>query len=272
MSAKIPNDWRRFESLVEIVAHLRGPDGCPWDKEQTHLSLAPYAIEEVFEFVEAIEKKDQDPSEFTIKEELGDVLFQVILHCQLAKEREAFDIHDVLEIINQKMVRRHPHVFADVKADSADEVVKNWEQIKKQEKEKKPHQPNATFDIPANMPALQKSLKIGKKTEKLKFDWNNADEVMLKVKEELHELDETISQDSLERKEEEIGDLLFAIAQLARHLKIEPESALRKANQKFESRFFSMVQLAESKNLNFDKLSTEEKEQLWQEIKIIKKN
>jgi tetrapyrrole methylase family protein/MazG family protein len=272
MNSKIPNNWRRFESLVEIVAHLRGPDGCPWDKEQTHLSLAPYAIEEVFEFVEALEKKDNDPTEFNLKEELGDVLFQIILHCQLAKERNAFDIHDVIEIINQKMVRRHPHVFADTKADNADEVIRNWEQIKKQEKEKKQATPLEHFDLPNGLPALQKSFKIGKKTEKFQFDWSNASEVFLKVEEELTELKEAVSNESLERQEEEMGDLLFAISQLSRHLKIEPESALRKANLKFESRFFAMLNLAKSKDLNFDKLSTKEKEKLWQEIKTIQKN
>lgn len=276
MSSKIPKDWRQFESLVEIVAHLRGPDGCPWDKEQTHLSLAPYAIEEVFEFVEALEKKDGDPTEFIIKEELGDVLFQVIFHCQLAKERKAFDIHDVLEIINQKMVRRHPHVFSDVKAETSAEVINNWEAIKKQEKEKRKKIDSnlspSTFDLPPSLPALQKSYKIGKKTEKLQFDWSNAQEVLLKVKEELAELEEAMANETTERQEEELGDLLFAVAQLARHLKIEPESAARKANHKFESRFFAMLKLAESKNLNFSSLSTEEKENLWGQIKTIQKN
>jgi tetrapyrrole methylase family protein/MazG family protein len=267
MSSKIPNDWRRFESLVEIVAHLRGPDGCPWDREQTHLSLAPYAIEEVFEFVEALESKNSDPTEFALKEELGDVLFQVVLHCQLAKERQAFDIHDVLEILNEKMVRRHPHVFADTKAETSDEVLKNWEQIKKQEKEKKQITETPSFQLPPQLPALQKAYKIGKKTEKLNFDWNNSQEVLLKVKEELNELEQTISGESTERQEEELGDLLFAIAQLARHLKIEPESAARKANNKFETRFFAMLALAKTKGLNFNELSIIEKEKLWQEIK-----
>jgi tetrapyrrole methylase family protein/MazG family protein len=269
MSTKVPKDWRSFESLTEIVAHLRGPEGCPWDKEQTHLSLAPYAIEEVFEFVDALENNN-DPLEKSIKEELGDMLFQVVLHCQLAKERKIFDIHDVLEVLNKKMVRRHPHVFSNFKADSSDEVVKNWDEIKKLEK-KENSQPSH-FELPLNLPALQKSYKIGKKTEKLKFDWNNVSEVLLKVKEELQELEETIiNNESLARQEEELGDLLFSIAQLGRHLKIEPETAARKANNKFETRFFTMLELSRLKGLDFNKLSISEKEKLWQEIKISNK-
>lgn len=270
MNSKIPQDWKKFESLVEIIAHLRGPEGCPWDKEQTHQSLAQYAVEEVFELVDAIEKKHQDTDEYLFKEELGDVLFQVVLHCQLAKERNAFEIGDVLEILNQKMVRRHPHVFADVKADNAEEVVKNWEQIKKQEKEKQPKQQVNPFDLPINLPALQKAYKIGRKTEKLAFDWKNQQEVYCKVQEELAELHESLSKESFERQEEEFGDLLFAMAQWARHLKIEPETALRKANQKFEARFIKMLELADSQGLDFQSLSTDEKENLWNAIKNLK--
>jgi tetrapyrrole methylase family protein/MazG family protein len=272
MSAKVPQDLKKFESLVEIVAHLRGPEGCPWDKEQTHQSLAQYAVEEVFELVDAIERNHPNHgedifNEDLFKEELGDVLFQVILQCQVAKERKAFCIDDVLEILNQKMVRRHPHVFGDVKAENAAEVVKNWEQIKRQEKEKNQKQSVGPFDIPLQLPALQRSFKIGLKTEKARFDWQNSQEVYQKVKEELDELHESLAKETYDRQEEEFGDLLFALAQWARHLKIEPETALRKANQKFESRYAKMLALAQSKGLNFQGLSIAEKESLWCEIK-----
>lgn len=261
---KAPSSPREFQALVEIVAALRGPDGCPWDKDQTHVSLTPYAIEETAELVEAVEKAD----DAKIREELGDVLFQVVLHAQLAAERGAFDIHDVVETLNKKMVRRHPHVFADVKAETADDVVANWEQIKKEEAGGKKKDP---LDAPVHLPALQRSAKIGFRTQKLKFDWDNADQVWAKVQEEVAELAEAFDDDNDEQINHELGDVLFSLAQFARHLNKDPEQILRTANRRFETRFGTMMALVQNNNQNWDRLTNEEKEALWAEAKKIEK-
>ncbi|MCB0368761.1 MAG: nucleoside triphosphate pyrophosphohydrolase [Bdellovibrionales bacterium] len=253
---------------MQIVKDLRGPDGCPWDKEQTHESLAPFAIEEVYELIESIERNDTEH----FKEELGDVLFQVALHCQLAEELNEFSYRDVLQTLCEKLVRRHPHVFSDVKVKDINEVWSNWEKIKKQEKESKnkQNQPIKTFDFPAALPALQRAHKIGVKSEKLKFDWQHPDDVFNKVLEELNELKVEVEQNSAKEKiQEEFGDLLFSLAQWARHLNLEAEQTLRKANSKFENRFNKMMSLVSKKKLDWNLLSDSEKESLWQEIKNI---
>ncbi len=169
---------------MQIVRSLRGPGGCPWDKEQTHQTLAPYAIEEVYEFVEAIESKNDE----LVKDELGDVLFQVALHAALAEERDAFKIQDVIHNINEKLVRRHPHVFSGQSVSGIDEVWKNWEEIKKNEKKNSPKKSLGPFDFPNTLPALQRAHKIGVKSQKLKFDWSSSDQVLKKVWEEINEL------------------------------------------------------------------------------------
>lgn len=251
---------------MEIVAHLRGPDGCPWDKEQDHKTLAPYAIEETYELVEALEEKNDNKT----KDELGDVLFQVALHAQLAKERGAFTIREVLQNLNEKMVRRHPHVFSDTQVSGTEEVWKNWEKIKKAEKKN-----NKPIDIPEVLPALQRSYKIGVKTQKMGFDWSKVPEVLDKVKEELQEFEveyakkgQTENDSATEsRIEEELGDLLFSVAQLVRHCGFEPEQALRAANRKFIDRFSKMHELCAERGQSFDALSLDEKENLWREVK-----
>ena len=263
---RILND---FSSLMQIVKDLRGPDGCPWDKEQTHESLTPFAIEEVYELVQAIENKDDTHT----KEELGDVLFQVALHSQLAEERAAFTIYEVLETLCSKLIRRHPHVFGDKKTASLDEVWKNWEQIKATEKKDKQIK-TSTFDFPPSLPSLQRAYKIGLKSQKIGFDWKTAQEVFLKVQEELEELKveidlHTKNQNRFDKMEEEFGDLLFSLCQWARHLSIEPEQALRKANQKFINRFDKVLELCQSKQWNWETLSDSQKEQLWSEVKAI---
>ena len=256
-----PTELKSFSALMEIVATLRGPNGCPWDKEQTHQSLTPFAIEEVFEFVEAVERSDNHE----MKEELGDVLFQVALHAQLASERNAFTIEDVLVALNSKMIRRHPHVFGNEKASTSEEVLANWEIIKKQEKSQKKTAEH--FEIPAALPALQRSFKIGKKTQKSGFDWPEASAVKDKVLEELKEVDESIIDKDDEKVAEELGDLLFSVAQYVRHLGHEPESCLRLANRKFERRYFSMLEMCRLKNISFESLSLAEKEDLWIKVK-----
>jgi tetrapyrrole methylase family protein/MazG family protein len=262
---KAPQDLEKFESLIELVASLRGPDGCPWNQEQTHKTLAPYAVEETYELVEALEQNDDQK----LKEELGDVLFQVALHAQLAQERGAFTIDDVLRTLNEKMVRRHPHVFSGVQVENLEAVWQNWEKIKKAEKAAKETLGGVkkVIDIPEHIPALQRAYKIGVKTQKAGFDWSNPEQVFEKVQEEVAEVAAEIPGRNLERLEIEIGDLLFSVAQLARHFGFEPEQTLRGANRKFLDRYEGMHALCFDRSLNFENLSLDEKEKLWAEVK-----
>ena len=256
-----PTTLNNFESLIQVIKDLRGPNGCPWDKEQSHLSLTPYAIEEVYELVEAIESGN-DPH---ICEELGDVLFQIVLHTTLAEERHAFEMSDVIQSITSKVVRRHPHVFADTKVKNTEEVIKNWDEIKKQEKKNKPDK-NELFDIPTGLPSLQGAQKIGEKTKKYNFDWSDANQVLQHLKSEIIELEQAINERNSFHIKHEIGDVLFTTAQLARHLDTEPESDLREANRRFIKRFNKMILTKNSLN-EFIDLSPSEKESLWTQVK-----
>jgi tetrapyrrole methylase family protein / MazG family protein len=257
----VPDDLRSFTSLVQIMESLRSPEGgCPWDLEQTHQSLVQFAIEEVFELSEAIESGNLK----NLVEELGDVLLQVVFHSELGRQEKRFDVHDVIEGICTKLVTRHPHVFGDIKVTGSKDVLKNWDEIKKKEKSDRSQ---SEFGIPKHLPALQRAHKIGVKTESAKFDWSEISGVMDKVKEELAEVEETIKSGNQDRQEDELGDLLFAISQLARHLKIDPEQSLRRANRKFETRFFEMQKIARQKQLDWNTLSLDEKEGLWAEAK-----
>ena len=262
-----PTNLRDISSLVEIVEQLRGPQGCPWDKEQTHESLTQYAIEETHELVEVLEAPRNAANDDLMKEELGDVLFQVILHSQLASERGAFNLSDVIENISEKLIRRHPHVFANLAVKNSQEVIENWEKIKKEEKGNDNSNNPYAITVPA-LPALQKAYKIGKKTEKLKFDWTNIEDVLLKVEEEYNELHEALDLDSDDAIEHELGDVLFSLAQLGRHLELEPEQVLRKANSRFESRFKLMVELSQQDGIDWGSLSMEQKEIYWQKAKL----
>ncbi len=265
---KPPKNLRHFSSLVEVVKSLRGPKGCPWDKEQTAKSLTPFIIEEAYELVEAIESGKQEE----IVEELGDLLLQVVLQAQIANEEKDFSIDDVVEGIGSKLVRRHPHVFSNVKVKDSEEVLSNWEDIKRQEKKSKGAKGKGPekFNFPKYLPALQTSGKIGEKTKKYNFDWPNAQAVFAKVREEFNELENALNFSNSDHQLEELGDLLFSLAQLARHLKMDPEQTLRKTNKKFEKRFFKMKKLAGQMGKDLKKLKTEELEILWQEIKTRK--
>ncbi len=266
---KVPANLRHIESLVEIVAALRGPDGCPWDKEQTHQSLTQYAIEEVHEFVEAVEAPSHPSKDHKMKDELGDVLFQVILHAQLASERGAFDLNDVIANVSEKLVRRHPHVFGDTKVADSAQVVSNWDEIKKKEKALAGEADGAAafaLNVPA-LPALQRAYKIGKRTEKLKFDWDNAADAMLKVEEEYAELREALDSDVMSEIEYELGDVLFSLSQLARHLKLDPEAVLRKGNRRFERRFNKMIEIALAEKVDWSALDLDGKDVYWRKAK-----
>ncbi len=259
-----PKDLRSFDSLLQIVKALRSPDGCPWDKEQTHRTLTPYAIEEAHELAEAIELGDEPE----MVKELGDLLLQVALHAEIGRQENRFTIEDVLYAINEKMVRRHPHVFSDTEVKDSEEVLKNWAKLKAAEKAANPA-PESRFDIPVALPALTRSSKIGNKTKGYSFDWRRWSEVMLKVDEELNELKDALTNNDKEEQKKELGDLLFSLAQLARHIGVEPEQALRETNQRFELRFFTMKKLAERRGQDFTKLSGEEMENYWTEAKVL---
>ncbi|MES2962468.1 MAG: nucleoside triphosphate pyrophosphohydrolase [Bdellovibrionota bacterium] len=269
---KPPADLEKFDSFVEIVAALRGPDGCPWDKEQTHRTLTPYAIEEAHELAEAIEAGTTPD----VVGELGDLLLQVILHAEIGRQEKDpaknFDIHDVVRAISEKMVRRHPHVFGDTKVSDSNEVLDNWSKLKAEEKiragKEKTEDP-VRFDVPVSLPALQRAHKIGDKTQRLRFDWSSPGEVMKKVDEEVAELHEEMKDETDKAAlEHEIGDVLFSVAQLARHLGLEAEQCLRTANSRFETRFFAMKKAIAASGRNYDSLKPEELEAEWQKVKL----
>jgi tetrapyrrole methylase family protein/MazG family protein len=267
---KPPKDLEKFASLLEIVKSLRGPEGCPWDKEQTHRSLTPFAIEEAHELAEAIELGDHDE----MIKELGDLLLQVVLHSEIGRQEGRFSIDDVVRGISEKMVHRHPHVFAGEKVTDSADVLSKWADIKAAEKKAQNAQKPQTerpsrFDIPLTIPALMRSQKIGDKTKSQKFDWNNSIEVFAKVEEEVAELRQELERKTVDPKavEHEIGDLLFSLAQLARHAGLEAEQALRTANARFEKRYFTMRNMVEDSGHDWNKLTPEEREAAWVEVK-----
>ncbi len=252
-----PSNLKTFEALVEIMKTLRSKNGCPWDKEQSHETLTQHAMEEVCELIDAIENRNEE----NLKEELGDVLLQVVFHSEIARGEQRFDIYDVLEKLNSKLVSRHPHVFSENKAANAADALKSWNQAKDKEKGTQ-----KILDIPKHLPALQYAQKLGDKTKKFHFDWASAQDVFKHVEEEVQEFKEamTTSQDHLE---EEFGDLLFTLVQTARHLKIDAEKALRRTNLKVVSRWSRMRDFAVKNNLNFESLSTDQLNDLWKEVK-----
>lgn len=259
---------KEIDNLLEVMNRLRGDNGCNWDKKQTHESLTPYLLEESYEVVDALERNDQ----INLKEELGDLLFQIVFHSKIADENNTFHLRDVASSITDKLIRRHPHVFEDQKSLDSEEVVVNWAKLK--EKEKRDSgiiKQSILDDIPNALPALQKSLKIQEKVSEVGFDWDSLTGVFQKVKEELSELEEEIFNDSSskERKEEELGDLMFTLVNLAKFLKINPETALRKANQKFNKRFRTIEKYAKTENKNILDLTKDEMEELWQISKNI---
>lgn len=251
-----------FARLVEIMATLRGPNGCPWDREQTPDTIKPYLIEETYEVLEALEAKDLP----AFKDELGDLLLQIVFHSQLMAEAGAFTIDDVAQAIVDKLVRRHPHVFGDVKVKDADEVLQNWVKIKAQEKTGKDDR-SILAGVPKGAPALIQAQRLGEKAARVGFDWTSAPAVFEKVQEEIQELAETLVTQQHEAQEHELGDLLFALTSLARHLNLDAETALRKAGQRFSNRFRYMeTRLAESRE-DIHRTSSERLEELWQEAK-----
>ncbi len=248
-----------FRELVDIVHRLRAPGGCPWDREQTAKSLKSYIVEEAYEVLDAIDA--ERPEE--ICEELGDLLLQVVLQSEIAAEEGTFDVEDVARSISRKLVDRHPHVFGDTKVENAREVIVNWEQIKKREKSGR-----GLFDgLPKQLPALQRAARIGEKAARVGFDWTNPEDVRLKVAEELEELDEAVSSGDMDHARDELGDLLFAIAQWARHLGQQPEEALRECCSRFQERFGKMERAMADAGTSFEKADVTQLEEFWQQIK-----
>jgi len=243
-----------FSRLVEIMAQLRAPGGCPWDREQNFDTIKPYLLEETYEVMDAIDSRDWKG----LAEELGDLLLQSVFFAQMASEEGRFDIGDSLEAINSKLIRRHPHVFGDGSPNTADDVKRKWDEIKKTEK---PRPQGLLASVPRTVPALVEAQLIASRAATAGFDWENVDQVFDKLNEELTELKAAASQDE---KEDELGDMLFVIVNIARFLKVDPEQALRRTNAKFRSRF-SHVEQGLGKPLQ--DATIEEMEALWQAAK-----
>jgi MazG family protein len=251
-----------LERLVKIIARLRAPDGCPWDREQTHASILSCLLDETYEFFEAVEEKN----DYKIKEELGDLLLQVVLHAQMASEREAFDIQAVANEICEKLIRRHPHVFGNVKAADSVEVLKNWETIKKGEAGKE-HRTSLVDDVPAALPALFRAEKIQRRVARVGFDWTDLKPVLDKVEEEFAEFREALESGDQEHAAVELGDILFALVNVARHKKICAEDALRLTITKFEKRFKFIEEHFKKAGKDLHKAKLEDMDKVWEKSK-----
>lgn len=259
----LPADDRRdFAGLVHIVARLRGPGGCPWDREQTHETLRTYLLEETYEVLDAINTRD----DAKLCEELGDVLLQVVLHAQLASEEGRFDIQDVVSQQCEKLVRRHPHVFGDVQVKDSAEVLRNWERIKAEENNLEPRQ-SVMDGVIASLPALAFAMEVSKRAVKVGFEWPDLQGVLDKFREEQEELAEAIAQGDRSRMEAEIGDLLFTLVNIARHLKVDAEQALHAMVRRFILRFQQMEQIAREQGKPLEHLTLEEWDALWEQAK-----
>jgi len=257
---KNQNTAELFTTLLEVMDQLRGPKGCPWDKKQTPESLVPCLLEETYEVIAAIDSRQ--PGQ--LQEELGDLLLQVVFHSRIAAEQKSFQMSDVLRHLIEKLVRRHPHVFAEGEVHEADEALRQWEQIKAAEKDPKE---SLLAGVPVQLPALARAYRIGAKASRVGFDWPNVDGVLQKIGEEVEELHQGLAQDDPESIEEEFGDLLFSVAQVARFLKINPEDALRKSTLKFQRRFEHLEARIKAEGKKFSNYTPEELDRLWEESK-----
>lgn len=261
---------KKFDELVSVMARLRAPGGCPWDREQTYESLAPYLLEEAFESFDAIQDAAAGEPD-NLREELGDLLLQIIFHAQIGEESGDFTIEDVCEGITKKMILRHPHVFGDAKLDTATDVLSNWDELKRAEREitKKAEKPkNSILDeVPLQFPALIEANKLTRKAAKVGFDWENAAQIFDKLNEEIVELKAEISDGENVKIEEEIGDLLFVIVNLARKFDVEPETALKKTNRKFRARFSFIESELKKQGKSLTESSLAEMDALWNQAK-----
>lgn len=267
-----------FNDLVTLMKQLRSPAGCPWDREQTYATLAPMLLEEAYEAFEAVEEaREGRPAD--LRDELGDLLFQIVFYAQVAAERSDFTIEDVTDTVHQKMVRRHPHVFGDASADTSTEALRNWEAIKAEEKRAANNSDTtkgtSILDgVSTKVPALMEAHQLSTKAARVGFDWERVEDIFAKVQEEIDELLDAIkvhadskSEANHTRVREEIGDLLFAVTNIARHLQVEPEAALKLTNRKFRQRFSYIEDRLQAHDQSFASATLEELESLWQEAK-----
>ncbi|MCH2209454.1 MAG: nucleoside triphosphate pyrophosphohydrolase [Lentisphaerales bacterium] len=254
-------DW--VQEIVDIMARLRAPDGCPWDQKQTHKSLKPYLIEESCEALDAIDDEDME----LLEEELGDVLMNIVFHAQLATEKNQFTFQDVAKKISKKMIRRHPHVFDESCKLTPEEVEQQWDEIKKKEKSERE---SILEGIPRSLPALFRAQKLQKRAAKVGFDWPDTEGPLDKISEETEELKEAISKNSKEEIELEFGDLLFSMVNLARHLNIDADHALHLSNQKFIDRFQKLEKVCKSEEKELEKMTLEEMDDIWDQVKKLK--
>lgn len=253
--------YTSFEAFQELVVHLRAPDGCPWDRDQTHLSLRPYLLEETYEVLTALDSEDEE----SLREELGDLLLQVVLHAQIAHEHGEFSMADVLRAIHEKLVRRHPHVFGDLEVKDKQVVLHNWEKLKSAEKHGASENHNGVLDgVSPTLPALVQAQAYQERVSRVGFDWLDIQGVVEKISEELSEVSQAAS---AEDSEQEIGDLLFSVVNLARWLNIDAESALRSANRKFRHRFETLESTIRSQGRDVSELTVIELNELWDAIK-----
>jgi len=255
----LPQNLNRFATLVDIIAKLRAPDGCPWDRKQTHASLRENLLEECYEVLEALDEEDSGK----LCAELGDLLMQVVLHTQIATEAGEFEVGDVLSSINAKLIHRHPHIFGSLKVKDAQEVAHNWELLKQEERQS---DTSILASVPKQMPALGYSQEIQRRVAQVGFDWEDVDGVIDKLTEEIREFKQAGSQ---QQTEQEFGDLLFTLANIARRLGVDLEAALRQANRRFYRRFTYMEELCRQRGLDFAELSFDEQNALWEEAKKV---
>lgn len=255
-------EGQRGESLpklVEIMQRLLAPDGCPWDREQTFESLRAYVIEEAHEVADAIDHASPE----MIREELGDLLLQIVFQAELARSKGWFGPDDVVDAICEKLVRRHPHVFGDLKVSGTDEVLANWEKMKAKEKAER----GALGGVPRNLPALLRAVRVGEKASRFGYDWKDAAGPRAKVDEELAEMDAALASGEMDKAQGELGDVLFALASLGRKRGLDPESALRESLNRFSARFDEAERTARARGKSLDELSDEERDILWEEVK-----
>ena len=253
----LPENLDSFDTLVDIIDRLRGPGGCPWDKEQTHASLREFLLEECYEVLQALDEADSAK----LGEELGDLLLQIMLHARIAAEAGEFDIKDVIRRINTKLIERHPHVFGSASVKDAADVAVNWQALKEKEREA---DTSLLASVPVQLPALSYSQSIQKRVAQVGFDWADIEGVIDKLVEEVREFKETGSQ---ARRSEEFGDLLFTLVNVARRVGVDSESALREANRRFYRRFAQMEEFCRQRGLSFADMSFAEQNALWEEAK-----
>ena len=267
-----PGEW--FEKLVAVQARLRAAKGCPWDREQTHQTLRTYLIEEAYEVLEALESGN----DAKFAEEMGDLLLQIVFHSQIAREEGRFTVADVIREIHDKMIRRHPHVFGETRAKNSAEVLRNWEQIKAEERRAGGKQestverngskePSLLDGVSKGLPATLEGFQLTRKAARIGFDWANVEGVIEKMREETGELKKALAESAPNKVEEELGDLLFAAVNVARFLHIDPEIALKKANAKFSQRFRAMEEMARKSGHEFKELPRDQMEALWEATK-----